>query len=192
MEEKKKKKSQEELEELQRKQEQDLERAAILMKADEIKEETFDFDVNGQIELKNELADMVLEQIDDPEAKYNLYYNVVNRLLRKYLPKGDTYKDARDLIYEEKNTFLTRGHRKDAQGIRGADGRMSYISDINELVNIITEWISNKGTMFDLYTLNPQLHSRSATYIKRNGLLIRKITIKSSRPFQCAYHPLTP
>lgn len=94
MEEKKKKKSQEELEELQRKQEQDLERAAILMKADEIKEETFDFDVNGQIELKNELADMVLEQIDDPEAKYNLYYNVVNRLLRKYLPKGDTYKDA--------------------------------------------------------------------------------------------------
>ena len=74
MEEKKKKKSQEELEELQRKQEQDLERAAILMKADEIKEETFDFDVNGQIELKNELADMVLEQIDDPEAKYNLYY----------------------------------------------------------------------------------------------------------------------
>ena len=43
-----------------------------------------------------------------------------------------------------------------------------------------------------LKTLNPQLHSRSATYIKRNGLLIRKITIKSSRPFQCAYHPLTP
>ena len=43
-----------------------------------------------------------------------------------------------------------------------------------------------------LFTLNPQLHSRSATYIKRNGLLIRKITIKSSRPFQCAYHPLTP
>ena len=42
------------------------------------------------------------------------------------------------------------------------------------------------------FALNPQLHSRSATYIKRNGLLIRKITIKSSRPFQCAYHPLTP
>lgn len=40
-------------------------------------------------------------------------------------------------------------------------------------------------------TLNPQLHSRSATY-KRNGLLIRKTAIKSSRPFQCAYYPLTP
>lgn len=152
MEEKKKKLSQEELERLQKEHEQELERAAILMKADEVKEETFDFDINGQIELKNELADMVLEQIDDPEAKYNLYYNVVNRLLRKYLPKGDDYKAARDLIYEEKNTFLTRGHRKDEKGVRGADGRMSYIADINELINIITEWISNKGTMFDLYT----------------------------------------
>lgn len=28
--------------------------------------------------------------------------------------------------------------------------------------------------------------------IKRNGLLIRKTAIKSSRPFQCAYYPLTP
>ena len=48
------------------------------------------------------------------------------------------------------------------------------------------------GYCFSYPALNPQLHSRSATYIKRNGLLIRKITIKSSRPFQCAYHPLTP
>lgn len=72
------------------------------MKADEIKEETFDFDMDGQIELKSELSDMMLEQIDDPEAKYELYYNVVNRLLRKHLPKGEKYKPARDFIYEEK------------------------------------------------------------------------------------------
>ena len=41
-------------------------------------------------------------------------------------------------------------------------------------------------------------HLKSATpfpkcYLqKRNGLLIRKTAIKSSRPFHCAYHPLTP
>lgn len=152
MEEKKEKISQEELDKIQKEHDKELERAAILMKADEIKEETFDFDINGQVEFKNELADIILEQIDDPEAKYNLYYNVVNRLLRKYLPKGNYYKEARDLIYEEKNIFLTRGHRKNEKGIRGADGRMSYVADINELINVITEWISNKGTMFDLYT----------------------------------------
>lgn len=152
MEQEYKKLSKEELERLQKEQEQEAERASILMRADEIKEETFDFDMDGQIELKNELADIMLEQIDDPEAKYELYYNVVNRLLRKHLPKGEKYKTARDLIYEEKNSFLTRGHRKNEQGIRGADGRMAYIKDINDLINIITKWISNKGTMYDLYS----------------------------------------
>lgn len=152
MEEKKKKQSEEELKKLQKEREQEAERAEILMKADETKEETFDFDMSGQVELKNELADMMLEQIDDPEAKYNLYYNVVNRLLKKHLPKGEEYKEARDFIYEEKNTFLTRGHRKNEKGIRGADGRMAYIPDMNKLINVITNWISNKGTIFDLYT----------------------------------------
>ena len=66
------------------------------------------------------------------------------------------------------------------------------------MVSINIYWLfSDVGTytfafVNTIITLNPQLHSRSATYIKRNGLLIRKITIKSSRPFQCAYHPLTP
>jgi hypothetical protein len=152
MEEKRKKISKEELEKIKKEREQENEREAILMKADEIKEDTLTFDIDGRIEFKNEIADLVLEQIDDSEAKYNLYYNVTNRLLKKHLPKGDENKAARDLIYEEKNTFLTRGHRKDEKGIRGADGRMAYIPDINELINIITDWISNKGTMFDLYT----------------------------------------
>lgn len=125
---------------------------AILFEADKIKEETLQFDLDGQVELKNEIADLVLGQIDNPEEKYNLYYNVVNQLLKKHLPKGENFKKARDLIYEEKNTFLTRGRRKDERGIRGADGRMVFTDDINELINIITHWISAKGTMYDLYT----------------------------------------
>ena len=52
-------------------------------------------------------------------------------------------------------------------------------------------WHINCLILMVIYPLNPQLHSRSATY-KRNGLLIRKTAIKSSRPFQCAYYPLTP
>ncbi|KAA4632824.1 hypothetical protein F3B51_28810, partial [Bacteroides ovatus] len=66
-------------------------------------------------------------------------------------PKGAENKKARDLIYEEKNTFLTRGYRKDVRGIRGADGRMSYIADIRDLINIITEWAASQGTVFELY-----------------------------------------
>lgn len=143
--------TQEELDKIEKEREEERERLSILMKADEIKEETFSFNIDGQIALKNEIAAMELEAIDDPDTKYNLYYKVVNSLLRKHLPKGDNNKPARDLIYEEKNTFLTRGHRKDDSGIRGADGRMAYIPDINELINIITDWISTKGGMYDLY-----------------------------------------
>lgn len=140
------------MEKIKKQQEQERERLAILFEADKIKEETFQFDLDGQVELKNEIADLVLGQIDNPEEKYNLYYNVVNQLLKKHLPKGENFKKARDLIYEEKNTFLTRGRRKDERGIRGADGRMAFTDDINELINIITHWISAKGTMYDLYT----------------------------------------
>ena len=87
--------------------------------------------------------------------------------------------------------------------------RVTETSDFDIMVGTQTSNVGNSGSGSDwsIYSefarlnynydekylsLNPQLHSRSATYIKRNGLLIRKITIKSSRPFQCAYHPLTP
>ena len=66
------------------------------------------------------------------------------------------------------------------------------LKELKNLIIQINEAYENSNKVHLYITLNPQLHSRSATYIKRNGLLIRKITIKSSRPFQCAYHPLTP
>ena len=69
-----------------------------------------------------------------------------------------------------------------------------YALNIRKRWKIITIYIAVTLLFFLLnysLSLNPQLHSRSATY-KRNGLLIRKTAIKSSRPFQCAYYPLTP
>jgi len=67
MEEKKKKLSEEELQKLDKERIEEMEREAILLKADEIKEETFNFNLDGQVELKNEMADLVLEEIDNPE-----------------------------------------------------------------------------------------------------------------------------
>lgn len=142
LEEEKKKKLQEQKE---------REKMELLAKADEIKNQTFVFDETGELHLKKEIEELSLEPIDNPEERYETYYKIVNRLLRKHLPKGKENKKARDLIYEEKNTFLTRGHRKDARGYRGADGRMSYIADIHELINILTEWAVSHGTMFELY-----------------------------------------
>ena len=87
----------------------------------------------------------------NPSEKYELYYKVVNKILRDHLPKGKENEEARSYIYEEKNTFLTRGHRIDGSGLRHADGRMGYNADMKELIDILVEWSSANGTMFDLY-----------------------------------------
>ena len=150
------KQSEEKLEQSQKvkqsEQEQQFEqeREAIMLKADEAKEETFFFDDAGKIAIKNEIADLLLGEIDNPEKKYDLYYNAIDRVLRKYLPKGNKFKELRELIYEEKNTFLT-GHRLDKNNRRHADGRMTPTPIMEELVNIIAEWIGNQGTPVELY-----------------------------------------
>lgn len=42
---------------------------------------------------------------------------------------------------------MTRGHRINEKNKRGVDGRMSYIEDMHEIVNIVTEWITSRGTI---------------------------------------------
>lgn len=127
------------------------EKEEILMMADENRQEEFIFnDVDGSLEVKDVIADMLLDEIDDPEKKYELYYRAVNKVLRKYLPQGEKFKQAREWIYEEKNTFLT-GKRKGRDGLRHADSRQAYNSVMAELVAIISKWIAERGTPVQLY-----------------------------------------
>jgi len=135
----------------QERRKQELEQAEILMNANSDKEEVFAFDDNGDLIVKREIAEITLEAIDNPQDKYELYYKVLNKILLNNLPKGEEFKQVRDYIYEEKNTFLTRGHRIQKDGRRGADGRMSYIPDINEIINVVSSWVIRRGTLFDLY-----------------------------------------
>jgi hypothetical protein len=131
---------------------EEQEKLMMLAKADEVKGEQLVISVDGTIQTEEELKKFALAGIDDPEKKYDLYYKGVMRLLRKHLPKGQSNKKARDYTYEEKNTYLTRGHRKNEQGIRGADSRMTYITDAEEFLDIIVKWVFEKGTMVDLFT----------------------------------------
>ena len=87
--------------------------------------------------------------------------------------------------------FIEKGMTRSFWLVNGEEITTSFSWE-GGIVFSMDELYYNKPSEEFVETLNPQLHSRSATYIKRNGLLIRKITIKSSRPFQCAYHPLTP
>lgn len=130
---------------------EDEEKMLILSRADEVKGEQLTIGSTG-IQTENELKRFALGSDDNPEKKYDLYYKGIMKLLRKFLPKGKENYKARHFIYEEKNTMLTRGKRIKDNGRRGADSRMAYNTDIEEVLNIITQWVASKGTMIELYT----------------------------------------
>jgi hypothetical protein len=76
---------------------------------------------------------------------------VLNKLLRANLPKGKENEPIRRIIYDEKNILINRGHKKDEKGIRGSDGRMAYMEDLELAIEIVMSWISSRGTFQDLY-----------------------------------------
>lgn len=132
---------------------EDQERLEILQKVHEKKGRQLRIDVNtGDLTEINELRAMITRQGENPDEKYRLYYNGIRRLLMNFLPKGKEHKEARQLIYDEKNIFLNRGKKKsDNNGIRKSDGRMTYQAFMNEMLDVITKWVSESQNPFDLY-----------------------------------------
>lgn len=59
----------------------------------------------GSLEEFDELRQLVGKEFENPEEKYQLYYNGIRKLLMDFLPKGKDYKQLRDIIYDEKNVF---------------------------------------------------------------------------------------
>ncbi len=126
------------------------ERLEILSKASTIKGEQLFASPEG-ISSKKEMINFALGNIDNPDKKFDVYYRGINRLLKKHLPKGKENKKARDYIYEEKNVYLTRGKRKKKDGTRGGDGRMGYITDGEEILSEVIDWIFAQDTPVGLY-----------------------------------------
>lgn len=135
--------------------EQDRERLELLQKAHERKGQQLKIDTQtGSIEEINEIREIIGKKFDNPEEKYNLYYKGIRNLLMSYLPKGEQYKEGRQLIYDEKNIFLTQGLKKsDGGGIRGGDSRMAYQEQMNEMLDVILKWVSESQNPMDLYNL---------------------------------------
>ena len=132
---------------------EDMERLELLQKANQkigrqltINSET------GNLEEFDELKQLINKEFENPEEKYQLYYNGIRKLLIDYLPKGKEFKQLRDIIYDEKNVFLNLGKKKsDNNGIRKSDGRMTYQPVMNEILEIIVKQVGESQNPFDLY-----------------------------------------
>lgn len=140
----------------------DLERLEILQKANEkvgkqlsINSET------GNLEEIDELRGLIGKEFENPDEKYNIYYRGIRKLLMDYLPKGKEFKEVRDVIYDEKNIFLNNGKRKsDNNGIRKSDSRMTFQTNMNEILDIIVKWISDSQNPFEIYRLFYELNEK--------------------------------
>lgn len=92
----------------------------------------------------------VLNDTADPSKAHKLYYNI-QRVLIDNLPNGAEHKKLRQKIYDEKNLFLNRGYDKDAFGIRGSDGRQTYINLLQQAFAVVFNWVASGGNSFDIY-----------------------------------------
>lgn len=96
-------------------------------------------------EINTDLDFSSISDTADPQKSHRLWYGI-RRLLMDNLPSGKENQKLRQFIYYEKNLFLKRGLEK------GADGRMSYISNFLEVVfKKVTSWILTGSNPFDIY-----------------------------------------
>lgn len=140
----------------------DLERMELLQKANERigKQLSISATSENLVEI-DELRELIGKEFENPEEKYNIYYRGIRKLLIDYLPKGREFQEMRDIIYDEKNIFLNLGKRKsDNKGIRKSDGRMTYQPVMNEILDIIVEWVANSQNPFYIYREFYQLNER--------------------------------
>jgi hypothetical protein len=84
-----------------------------------------------------------------PEKAYELYYKAIYTILRMNL--RDLPKAQRDMIYDQKNIFLTRGKIKDERGIRGGDSRQAYLDDMQVALEIVLDWVNEGANPVNLY-----------------------------------------
>lgn len=133
--------------------EKDLERLEMLQGARKKQGKQLRINVEkGSIEEIDEMRALLKKKTENPEEKYKMYYLGMTNLLRKYLPKGQEFKEGRQLIYDEKNVFLNLGKKKsDNNGIRKSDGRMTYQAKMGEMLDVITKWVSSSQNPTDLF-----------------------------------------
>lgn len=130
---------------------EDIERLEILQKADEVKGEQLSINLDSELTVENQAVKLLGQTIDDPVEKFQLYYHGLSKLLKDNLPKGKENEQVRRIIYDEKNILINRGAKKDERGIRGSDGRMAYIEDLESAIEIVADWISKKGSPSELF-----------------------------------------
>ncbi len=86
--------------------------------------------------------------MQDPDQSYKLYYQNIQKFLGEYLPKdNDISKVIRNLI------CILLAHRELSgitYGVRGADSRMATTTDMENIIDVLSEWSETPTDYFKL------------------------------------------
>ena len=139
---------------------EELEIQSILLRADENRAESLFIDGEGELNTVDEIKRILIpSDTDDPVLKHEYFYQGIQKILNKELPKGISNKEFRDLIREEINIFLTRGKTKKA-GRRGADVRMAFITDMEIALENLIQWKADRESFVNLFTVFSELNKK--------------------------------
>ncbi|WP_047451796.1 hypothetical protein [Alistipes sp. ZOR0009] len=86
--------------------------------------------------------------LQDPQKSYNLYYSNIQKFLGTFLPKdNEISKPIRELV-----CILLTGKEKSnlTYGTRGADSRMARTNDMENMIDVLSEWSSTPNEFFRL------------------------------------------
>lgn len=108
-------------------------------------------DLFGEIKNPEEIKKILGIEEQDPEQSYKLYYDNIQGFLGEFLPKGeDISKVIRNLIC----TLLTHKELSGlTYGIRGGDSRMSKTEDMENMIDVLSEWSETPTDYLKLATI---------------------------------------
>src|SRR5574344_196678 len=108
------------------------------------KEETLFGDVNNVDKVKKILG----LDAQDPEKSYSLYYNNIQNFLNKFLPKDN---EISTVIRQEVCILLSHKELKNiSSGVRGSDSRMATTQDMENMIDVLSEWSENPNDYLKL------------------------------------------
>lgn len=86
--------------------------------------------------------------LQDPQKSYTLYYDNIQKFLGSYLPKDNIIsKTIRELV------CILLAHRELSgikYGVRGADSRQATTSDMENIIDVLSEWSETPTDYFAL------------------------------------------
>lgn len=105
-------------------------------------------DLFGENKITKEVIELLDINEQDPEKSYELYYGNIQPFLNLFIPKdNEINKPIRELIC----VLLTGREKKNlTYGRRGADSRQSKTPDMENLIDVLTDWSETPNDYFRL------------------------------------------